>query len=74
MLKGCSRCDKFLVTEKQKAVHNFLKHENGKSIPFEEKPLDILKLPALTIYSIEFRKHQNFYDFCNSELCVDDFL
>ena len=74
MLKRCSRCDKFLVTEKQKAVHNFLKHENGKSIPFEEKLLDILKLPALAIYSIEFRKHQKFYDFYNYELCVDDFL
>ena len=75
LLKRCLRCDKFLVTEKQKAVHNFLKHyEDGKTIPFEEKPLDILKLPALTIYSIKFRKHQNFYDFYNSELGVDDFL
>ena len=72
--KRCLRCDKFLVTEKQKAVHNFLKHEDGKTIPFEEKPLDILKLPALMIYSIEFRKHQIFYDFYNSELCVDDFF
>ena len=75
LLKRCLRCDKFLVTEKQKAVHNFLKHyEDGKSIPFEEKPLDILKLPALMAYSIEFRKHQNFYDFYNFELCLDDFL
>ena len=75
LLKRCLRCDKFLVTEKQKAVHNFLKHyEDGKTIPFEEKPLDVLKLPALMIYSIEFRKHQNFYDFYNSELCFDDFL
>ena len=74
LLKRCLRCDKFLVTEKQKAVHNFLKpYEDGKSIPFEEKPLDILKLLALTKYSIEFRKHQNFYDFYNSELCIDDF-
>ena len=75
LLKRCLRCDKFLVTEKQKAVHNFLKHyEDGKTIPFEEKQLDLLKLPALTIYSIEFRKHQFFYDFYNSELCVDDFF
>ena len=75
VLKRCLRCDEFLVTDKHKAVHNFLKHyEDDKTIPFEEKPLDILKLPALTIYSIEFRKHQNFYDFYNSELCVDDFL
>ena len=63
------------MTEKQKAFHSFLKHyKDGKSIPIEEKPLDILKLAALTIYSIEFRKHRNFFDFYNSELCVDDFL
>ena len=75
MLKRCLRCDEFLVNDEQKSVHNFLKYyEHGKTIPFEEKPLDILKLPALTIYSIEFRKHQNFYDFYNSQLCIDDFL
>ena len=63
------------MTEKQKAFHSFLKHyKDGKSIPIEEKPLDILKLAALTIYSIGFRKHRNFFDFYNSELCVDDFL
>ena len=63
------------MNDEQKAVHNFLKHyDDSKFIPFEEKPLDILKLPALTIYSIEFKKHQNFYDFYNSELCIDDFL
>ena len=63
------------MTDKQKSVHNFLKHyEDGKTIPFEEKPLDILKLSPLTIYSIEFRKHHSFYNFYNSELCVDDFL
>ena len=75
MLKRCLRYDKFLVTEKQKAVHNFLKHyEDGKTIWVEEKPLDILKLPALMIYPIEFRKYQNFYDFYNSKFCVNDFL
>ena len=75
VLKHCLRCDEFLVTDKQKAVHNFLKHyEDGQTIPFEKKLLDILKLPTLTIYTIEFRKHKNFYEFYNSELCVDDFL
>ena len=39
LLKRCLRFDKFLVTEKQKAFHNFLKHyEYGKTISFEEKP------------------------------------
>ena len=35
LLKGCLRCDEFLVTYKHKAVHNFLKHyDDGKTIPF----------------------------------------
>ena len=71
VLKCCLTCDKCLVNDEQ----NFLKHyDDGKTMQFEEKPFDILKLPTLTIYSIELRKHQNFYDFYNSELCVDDFL
>ena len=75
LLRRCLRCDKFLVTEKQKTVHNFLKHyEDGKTIPFEENLLDVLILASLTIYLIEFRKHQSFYDFYNSALCVDDFF
>ena len=49
-----------------------MKHyDDGKSIPFEEKPLDILKYPALTIYSIEFQKHSDFYNFYNSDKYVD---
>ena len=75
VLQRCLRCDKFVVNDEQKAVHNFFQHyDDGKTMPFGEKPTDILKLPALTIYSIEFRKHQNFYEFYNSELYVDNFL
>ena len=75
LLRQCIRCDEFLTTDKHKAVHNFLKHyEDGKSIPFEEKPVDILRLPTLTIYSIEYSKYKDFYNFHNSEDCVDDFL
>ena len=51
-LKNCTRCNEFLATKKEKAVHDFLKHYNDfKNIPFEEKSLDIIKYPALTIYS-----------------------
>ena len=61
LLTNCIRCNKFLATEKQKAVHDFLKHyDDGKSIPLEEKPLDIVRCPALLIYSIEFQKHTIF--------------
>ena len=60
VLRQCIRCDEFLTTDKHKAVHNFLKHyEDGKSIPCEEKTVDILKLPALTIYSIEYSKYKD---------------
>ena len=44
LLTNCVRCNEFLTTEKHKAVHDFLRHyDDGKSIPFEEKPLDIKK-------------------------------
>ena len=64
-----------MATKNEKAVHDFLKHSNdGKNIPFEERPLDIIKYPALTIYQIEFKKHKNLYSFYNSEKCVVEFL
>ena len=69
-LKNCIRCNQFLVTQNKKAVHDFLEYYNeGKSIPFEEKPLDIVRYPALTICQIEFKKYNNFYAFFNSEKC-----
>ena len=36
--------------------------------------LDILKYSGLTIYSIEFKKYNNFYNFYDSEKCIDEFL
>ena len=74
-LKNCIRCNQFLATRKEKAIQDFLKHYNdGKSIPFEEKPLDIIRCPSLTIYQIEFKKYNSFYRFFNSEKCVEEFL
>ena len=49
-------------------------HEDRKNIPFEGKPLDILKFSGLTIYSINFQKHNESYNFYNSEKCIDDFF
>ena len=75
LLKNCVRCSEFLTTEKHKATHDFLEHyKEGKDIPFEEKPLDLSKFPNLLIYSIEFQKHSDFYNFYNPDKCVDDFL
>ena len=72
LLMQCVRCSEFLTTEKHKSIHNFLKHyEKGKSVPFEDKPIDIVRFRGLTIDSIDF---YDFYDFFNSEKCVDDFL
>ena len=48
ILKQCVRCSEFLTTEKHKSIHNFLKHyEEGKNVPFEKKPIDIVKLHGL---------------------------
>ena len=75
LLKNCVRCSKFLTTEKHKASHHFLEHDDyGKDILFEEKALDISKFPGLKIYSMDFQKHSNFCNFYNSEKCVDDFF
>ena len=74
-LKNCIRCNEFLATRKEKAIHDFLKHDNDdKSIPFEEKPLGIVRYPALTIYEIEFKKYNHFYSFFNSEKRIEEFL
>ena len=70
----CVRCEEFLTTDKHKSVHNFLKHyDEGKNIPFEDKPIDILRFNGLTIYSVEFQKHKYFYNLFNSVEVVDDF-
>ena len=76
ILRKCLRCDDFIVDKKSKADHDFLQHYNeGKNQPFEDKPLDIKILRSnITIYSIEFRKHQNDYNFFDSEKCLQDFL
>ena len=74
-LKNCLRCRQFITTREQKAKHDFLKHyREGKEILFEEKSLDTIKYPALTIYPIEYKKYSNIYSFDNSAKCVDDFL
>ena len=61
LLKHCVRYNEFLTTEKHKLVHKFLKHyHEGKSIPFEDKPTDIMRFSGLTISSSEFQKHREF--------------
>ena len=75
VLKCCVRCEEFLTTDKHKSVHHFLKHyDEGKNISFEDKPIAILRFNGLTIYSVEFQKHKDFYNFFNSEEVVDNFF
>ena len=75
-LKKCLRCEEFIYDSKSKAEHDFLNHfSEGKEQPFENKPLNIRVLEnKITIYSIEYSKHKDSYDFFDSEKCVNDFL
>ena len=76
ILKKCLRCDEFIYDTKSKAEHYFLNHfSEGKEQPFENKPLIIRVLQnKITIYSIEYSKHKDSYNFFDSEKCVSDFL
>ena len=72
-LKNCVRCNEFITNTKR--VYDFLKHyDEGKSILFKGKPIDIARYPGLKIYSIDFKKYSSLYNFYDSEKCVDDFL
>ena len=75
-MKKCLRCDDFTYDKKAKVEHDFLNHfSEGKEQPFESKPLDIKTLKdQITIYSIDFTKHQDSYNFYDSEKYVSDFL
>ena len=55
-LKNCIKCKEFLPTKKEKIQQDFLKHYNhGRKIPFEGRPLDIIRYSALTFYQIEYK-------------------
>ena len=74
--KKCLRCEYFIYDKKAKAEHDFLNHfPEGKVQPFETKPIDIRTLQnKITIYSIDYSKHKDSYNFFDSEKCVSDFL
>ena len=65
ILKKCFRCE-----------HDFLNYfSEGKEQPFETKPIDIRTLQnKITVYSIDYSKHKDNYNFFDSEKCVSDFL
>ena len=75
ILKKCLRCEDFIYDKQAKVEHDFLNHfSEGKFQPFESKSIDIRTLKdKITIYSIEYSKHKNEYNFFDSEKCVSDF-
>ena len=76
ILKKCLRCEDFIYDKKAKAEHDFLNHfAEGREQPFETKPIDIRTLQnKITIYSIDYSKHKDSYNFFDSEKCVSDSL
>ena len=72
--KNCLRCNQSLATRKEKAILDSLKHySDGKNIPFEEKLLNIIRYPSLTIYQVEYKKYSNLCPFYNSGKCLEEF-
>ena len=65
ILKKCLRCEDFIYDKQAKIEHDFLNHfSEGKFQPFESKSIDIRTLKdKITIYSIEYSKHKNEYNF-----------
>ena len=76
ILKKFLRCEDFIYDKQAKVEHDFLNHfSEGKDQPFESKPIETRTLKdKITIYSIEYSKHKDAYNFFDSEKCVSDFL
>ena len=70
-----SKCGDFLSTENFKVKNDFLKHyDDGQNIPFEDKPLEIIRTNTITKYEISVNKYRDYYNFEDAEQVVDDFL
>ena len=75
IFRKCLRCGDFLLTESFKVKHDIFKHfDDGKSIPFEDKPLEIIRTNNITKYEISVNKYSDYYNFKDAEQVVDDFL
>ena len=72
---GCCRCGDFLVSKKDKASHNFLKHyQEGDEKPSEKKSVKVIKTADITIYQISYNDHKDEYDFYDAEKVVDELI
>ena len=67
VFKQCLRCNDFLTTGDHNVRLDVLKHyDQGQKVPFEDKPLDINRFSGLTVYSIEYQKYNDYYNFFKS--------
>ena len=69
-------CGKSYYRRRELKNHIFLNHYQLRGQrPAQNKLLNTLRRSSLlTIYSINFEQHSNFYDFFNSEQVVEEFL
>ena len=75
ILRKCLRCDDFITRRHYKIKHDLLKHyDEGQTDLYEDKPIDIIKLPFMTKFEINIIKHGEYYNFFNSAEVADDFL
>ena len=58
IFRKCFRCGDFLSTKDFKIKYDFLKHDDGQNIPFEDKPVEIKKAGAITSYEISVNKYR----------------
>ena len=57
IFRKCLSCGDFLSTEKFKIKHDFLKHyADRQNLPFEDKPVEVLKTGGITSYEISVNK------------------
>ena len=71
---NCFGLDRFLLESRDKKIHNFLDHQLGDALSFENKPINISRLDGIIIYSISFDEHQRFYNFFHSDDTIESFL
>ena len=75
IFRKCLWCGDFLSAENFKVKHDFLKHyADGDSVPFEDKPIEIVKTRNISKYEISVNKHADYHDSGSAQHVVDDFL
>ena len=48
-------------------------YDDGKKIPIERKPMEIIEIDYITRYEISHEKHSEFYNFFSSAVLIEDF-